>query len=189
MEVFAALYAPSASTSILDVGGSELNWTLITQQPRVTLLNVDDEVWERGRFRKIKGDGRTLAFADNSYDVAYSNSVIEHVGGWEEQSAFANEIRRVARQYYVQTPNRQFIIEPHLIAAFIHLLPFWLTRRLVRWFSVWGWVTTPTQARVDEYLRSIRLIDRAEMKQLFPDAEIIEERFLGMTKSLIASRR
>lgn len=189
MAVFAALYAPSDSTRIVDVGGYEFNWTLITQKPLVTLVNLEDEAWERGRFRKMKGDGKALMFADNSYDIAYSNSVIEHVGGWDDQVAFATEIRRVARKYYVQTPNRSFIIEPHLVAAFIHLLPFAVTRRLVRWCSVWGWVTKPSQAQVDNLLRSIRLLDRTEMKQLFPDAEIIEERFLGMTKSLIASRR
>jgi hypothetical protein len=102
---------------------------------------------------------------------------------------FAAEIRRVAPRYYVQAPNRWFLVEPHLLAVGIHLLPFPVLRRLVRWLSVWGWVAKPDQAAIDATLASIRLIDRKQMQPLFPDAEIHAETFLGMTKSLIAVRR
>ena len=189
MKRFAELFKPGERTRIIDVGGYEFNWTLIDVKPHVLLVNLEDEHWRKGQFTKIKGDGRHLDFADHSFDIAYSNSVIEHVGTRADQVAFAKEVRRVAKRYYVQTPNRNFFVEPHLIAPFIHLLPYPLTRKLVRRFSVWGWVQKPCQATVDEFLGSIRLLDRHEMQRLFPDAEILEETFMGMTKSLIAVRR
>ena len=54
--------------------------------------------------------------------------------------------------------------------------------------SVWGWLTKPSQADVDKALRTLTLLDEQEMRELFPDAKIIKERFLGMVKSLIAVR-
>jgi hypothetical protein len=189
MRQFEAMFEPAAKTRIIDVGGYEQNWRLIDATPQVLLVNLEDEERRDGRFHKVRGDGRQLPYEDNSFDIAYSNSVIEHVGDAIDQDAFAAEIRRIAPRYYVQTPNRWFVIEPHLIAAGIHLLPRPLTRRLVRWLSVWGWVAKPDQATIDELLASIRLVDRKRMQQLFPDAEIHAETFLGMTKSLIAIRR
>jgi hypothetical protein len=189
MRQFEAMFEPASGTRIIDVGGYEHNWRLIDATPQVLLVNLEDEERRDGRFHKVRGDGRQLPYDDNSFDIAYSNSVLEHVGDGHDQDAFAAEIRRVAPRYYVQTPNRWFVIEPHLIAAGIHLFPRRLTRRLVRWLSVWGWVAKPDQATIDELLASILLVDRKRMRQLFPDAEIHAETFLGMTKSLIAIRR
>lgn len=189
MRQFESMFVPTATTRIIDVGGYQFNWTLIDSSPEVLLVNLEDENRRDGRFNKVQGDGRKLPYGDNSFDIAYSNSVIEHVGDSTDQAAFAAEIRRVAVRYYVQTPNRWFLIEPHLIAAGIHLLPRRLLRRLVRWFSIWGLVTKPDQAAIDKMIASIQLIDRERMRQLFPDAEIHAETFLGMTKSLIAVRR
>lgn len=183
MRDFVAVFEPTSRTRIIDVGGAPYNWTLIPERPLVVLVNRDPCTAAE------PGDGRQLAYGDGAFDIAYSNSVIEHVGDARDREAFAAEIRRVAPRYYVQTPNRWFIVEPHLLAAGIHYLPRRILRRLVRWCSVWGWVERPTQQRIDEVLASIHLLDRRELRALFPDAEIREERWLGMTKSLIAVRR
>jgi hypothetical protein len=188
MSQFCDIFAVDDRTRIIDVGGYEMNWLLLKKKPKVMLVNLEAEEWEKGQFTRIQGDGRNLDFGDNSFDIAYSNSVIEHVGGWKDQMAFAAEIRRVAPQYYVQTPNRRFFIEPHLIAPFVHYLPIRLSRRLVRYFTVWGLVTKPSQDQVDEFLASIQLLSKKELKILFPDAKILEERFLGLVKSIIAVR-
>jgi methyltransferase family protein len=189
MRAFVEMFGVDDATSIVDVGGYDFNWTLAPAKPRVVLVNIEDEAWQRGRFRKVQGDGRNLAFGDNSFHIAYSNSVIEHVGHWEDQVAFANEIRRVAPRYFVQTPYKWFFIEPHLIAPFVHFLPRRIKRRLVRRCTIWGLVTKPDQRAVDAFLDYIRLLDKREMKTLFPEADIIEEKFFGLTKSLIAVRR
>jgi hypothetical protein len=188
MRQFCELFMIKDSTRIIDVGGYEFNWTLINQKPHVLLVNVENEQWTHDRISKIRGDGRSLNYPDNTFDIAYSNSVIEHVGTFNDQQAFAEEIRRVARRYYVQTPNKWFFVEPHLVMPFLHFLPRKIMRKLARYGSVWGWTLRPDQDFVDRYLASIRLLDRREMQKLFPDADVIEERFLGMTKSLIACR-
>jgi hypothetical protein len=115
--------------------------------------------------------------------------VIEHVGRWGDQVAFARELRRVASRLYCQTPNRWFFVEPHLMAPFLHWLPRGIQRRTVRWLSVWGWMTKPDDDEVADFLREIRLMTRAELRRLFPDCRIERETFAGMTKSFLVVRR
>lgn len=128
-----------------------------------------------------------MPYRSGQFGLAFSNSVIEHVGGWEDQRRFAAEIRRVGRSYWVQTPNRWFPVEPHLIGVFIHFLPFRIQRKLVRWFTVWGWVNKPSQQQIDDFIRDTRLLTEREMRALFPDAQIYYERVLFLfKKSFIA---
>ena len=186
MQQFEREFGLKSDHKLIDIGGTPGNWSLVDVQPEILLVNIDEDVWERGRIRKVKGDATRLEFGDNSFDIAYSNSVIEHVGGWPEIAAFAREIRRVAPQYYVQTPNKWFPLEVHFHMLFLHWLPFRIARHLVRYLSLFGWTMNPTQARIDEKLRNINLLSEAQVKELFPDARIFKERFLGMTKSFVA---
>ena len=55
-----------------------------------------------------------LPFADGEFDLAYCSSVIEHVAP-ARRGAFAAELRRVARGWYVQTPAWSFPVEPHAL--------------------------------------------------------------------------
>lgn len=189
MKTFSSLFSLTPQIRIIDVGGYSFNWSLIEAEPSVLLVNLEDEQWVDGRFKKIKGDGRRLEYGNNSFDIAYSNSVIEHVGDWKDQIAFANEIRRIAPRYYVQTPNKLFFIEPHLIAPFIHWLPESTMKKLIPYFSVWYWITRPSQVEIDSFVKAIRALDKENMQELFPDAEILKEKFLWTTKSIIALRR
>ena len=75
-----------------------------------------------------------------------------------------------------------------VMILFLHWLPFRITRRLIRHFSLSGWLTRPSQVDVDRALRTLPLLDEREMRELFPDATIIKERLLGIAKSLIAVR-
>lgn len=189
MEQFVALFGVKDGDRVIDVGGTPFNWRLIKVKPHVVLVNVGGTVQALDNVESIVGDGRALDYANESFDIAYSNSVIEHVGTWEDQVKFARELGRVAASYYVQTPNKWFFIEPHLIAPFIHFLPKRLVCRLVRYFSIWGLVVRPNRRRAEEFVNGISLLGEREVRRLFPDAEIHRERFLGMTKSLIAVRR
>ena len=160
---------------------------------KITVLNTDalsDAVKaEYPAFNCVTGNGCNLNYPDASFDVCFSNSVIEHVGSYEKQNKFAKEIRRVGKTIWVQTPAREFPIEPHFMAPFIHYYPRWLQRKTVRWFTVWGLTTKPSRCQIESMLNEIRLLTYAEMVELFPDCEIYREKFFGMTKSYVAIRR
>jgi len=193
MDKFCALMAPSDRIKVLDIGGKVNTWTTESKPGStfpVTMINVDKRGQEvDGRFTFMEGNACALPFRDRSFDIAFSNSVIEHVGGWKEQEAFAREARRVADRLWIQTPARSFPLEPHLITLFVHWLPRRVQRRLVRHFSVWGWKLKPTPKEVEWMLDDIRLLTYAEVAKLFPDCSIIKERFLGITKSYVIVRR
>lgn len=183
--------------AVLDVGGYPGFWA--SQEPvaaKIDCLNVHEVEWNppaeaTQAIKVVLGDGCAMPeFADDEYDLAFSNSVIEHVGSWENQERFAQEIRRVGRRVWVQTPAYECPIEPHYIAPFIHYLPKSWQMRLIPWVTVWGWVERPPASQVREAVETTRLLTRAEMRRLFPDCEILTERLLGiLPKSYIAVRR
>jgi hypothetical protein len=191
MRWFRQAIALAAADRILDVGGYPWCWCEATLTSPITLLNTAFAAGLADAYPDYTytlGDGCALPFADRAFTLVFSNSVIEHVGTWERQQLFAAEARRVGRKLWVQTPAREFFIEPHLIAPFIHWLPPGWQRRLIRNFTVRGWLERPDRAWVDGFLREIRLLTFAEMQALFPDCTILRERFLGLTKSYIAVR-
>jgi hypothetical protein len=192
MEAFYRALSITPRTKILDVGGSCFVWQIaadhgLPQIEHITLLNVyqEDGVLP-SNVRWIVGDGCKLPFADGEFDVVFSNSVIEHLGSLDSQLSFASEIRRVGRSYWVQTPDPRFFVEPHYLSPFVHWLPMDLRRRVTRHATTWGLLERPTQEEIDERLKEIRLISAKEFTRMFPDAEIMNERCVGMPKSLIA---
>jgi hypothetical protein len=75
------------------------------------------------------------------------------------------------------------------LSPFIHFFPKGFQRRILRNFTVWGWLTRPSEKQIEDVLAEIHLLTLVEMKSLFPDCEIIREKFLGLTKSLILVRK
>lgn len=192
MELFKKTFQPGQSTKILDVGGMLLNWKLIGCTSPITILNIkfyQEKKTAPPNFSYVIGDATALEYPDNSFDLAYSNSVIEHVGTFENQKKFAKEIRRVSKKLWVQTPSRWFFIEPHLLTPFVHWLPRSWQAKLLRRFTVWGILTKPSPEKVKGFFDEIRLLNHREFVELFPDCEIKREKFLFMTKSFIAIRQ
>jgi hypothetical protein len=202
MQRFTAAFPLMKNRRILDVGGTAEIWGLLPGSAvagtrRIVLLNmpragVGRESTANGP-ECVHGDGCILPFATQSFDIVFSNSVIEHVGSPASQAQFAREISRVGKAYWVQTPNRYFPVETHLLTPFVHLLPRGWRAVIVRRFTVWQWVHRPAEAEkrfyIEHFVSDIRLLSASELQTLFPDAEILRERFLGFTKSLIAYRR
>jgi len=186
MRFFYRTFQPKPETTVLDVGGREFNWGLMPFAPKVTILNISHQGEHSGRFEWVIADARQLPFPDQSFDIVYSNSVIEHLGDTEDQRRFAAECRRVGRSYFIQTPNRNFPIEPHVLTPFIHWLPKNWQARLLRNFTVWGWITRPDAEAQARFLNTTRMLSGRELQALFPDASIRRERLLGLTKSFIA---
>jgi hypothetical protein len=94
-------------------------------------------------------------------------------------------VQRVARAYYVQTPNRWFPIEPHLMAPFIHYLPRRWQRPLYP-LTPWALLNSPDLATLDRQFRELRLLTAAQLRRLFPEARILTERAAGFAKSFVA---
>ena len=183
---------------VLDIGGTynfwhiwrdEIDWS----KTEVVCVNLDPAHAEEGkdgtRIKMMQGNACDLGhIADNEFDVVFSNSVIEHVGQWRNMAAMAKEVKRIAPRYLVQTPYFWFPIEPHAQTPFLHWLPQSWAYRVVmaRKCGYWSKATTVSQAV--EAVQSAQMIDFRQMQALFEDAQITRERFLGMTKSLIAVR-
>jgi SAM-dependent methyltransferase len=182
--LFLELCAVRPDEPILDVGagkGGALE-RFNTTNPIVALdLEPDTSEWLSASNVDVRvGDGTRLEFADGEFGAVFSSSTIEHVPK-QLQAAFAAEIRRVGRRYFVQTPNRYFPIEPHYQFPFFQFFPEWVQRALNNRFSL-GW-------RDKGQWEEVNLLSAGQLRKLFPDAEIHRERVFGLTKSLMAVRR
>lgn len=177
--------------NILDIGGTQAFWTLMTDgqlgDVSVTLLNIEHQAVVSDKFVSAVGDARNMPrFGTKSFDVVFSNSVIEHVGTYEDQRRMANEVMRVGKRYFVQTPNKRFPLEPHFLFPWFQYLPSEVRAQMVHRFDV-GWYKriADLQAARDE-VDSVRLLTRRDFVALFPGASIHVERFGGLAKSFVA---
>jgi len=193
-----AIHAEKGAVHILDIGGRRAYWAsslgerfLAATRTRVTLLNLAGEAEPIPAgdplFRSTEGDALVLTRADMArYDIAHANSVIEHVGRWQDIEKFA-ALMRMAPAYYCQTPYFWFPIEPHTLTPFFHWLPESLRAKAFRSFNIPHYPRAQTMSWAMGNVESIKLLDRAQFSALFPDARIAFE-WLGLPKSLIAIR-
>ncbi len=205
-QMFRRSFELTPETRILDLGsetGANIHAVLSgtpVEPQNVYICDIHEELVAAGAQRYgfvpvTARDGEALPFAAQSFDIVYCSSVIEHVTlpkseVWREysgrrfeekaharQMAFAAEIRRLGRQYFVQTPYLHFPIESH------------------SWLPFAGWLPRPALLAVLSCAKYVwvkdtnpdwRLLDRRDMRELFPGARLLSEKFLGLTKSLIA---
>ncbi len=192
MQQFARRFGIGAATTILDIGGVPGTWAGLVPAPRVTLLNLPSALHLAGTggMPWVLADACQLPCADRSFDIVFSNSVIEHLGTAERQQQFAREVERAGRGYFIQTPDRAFPIEQHLWTPFVHWLPKQTGKTIVGKFTVWEWVVRPGAPERQFYLThcmdDVRLLNVRALGDLFPTATILRERWLGLPKSLIA---
>ncbi|MGF1642757.1 MAG: methyltransferase domain-containing protein [Thiotrichales bacterium] len=198
LDLIAAISTERGEVSIVDVGGTERYWDILPDgfldqyNATVTVVNLPDAALprEHGRFRFVCCDGCDLsAFADQSFDIAHSNSVVEHVGDWPRMIKFASEVARVGKCYFVQTPNYWFPVEPHFMTLFYHWLPTPIRVWLILHFRLGHYARATTVDKAMEAVESARLLDRRMFQSLFSDGVLLRERFLGLTKSFVAMRR
>lgn len=183
---------------VLDIGGTYNFWHIWRDQidwtrTEVVCVNLDPEHFETGkdetRISMIKGNACDLHnIKDGEFDVAFSNSVIEHVGRWSDMKNMARETRRVAKRYLLQTPYFWFPIEPHARTPFLHWLPESWAYRIVMARKCGYWTKAKTVSDAVEAVQSAVMLDGRQVAELFPDARIERERFLGITKALMAIR-
>jgi hypothetical protein len=176
------------SWSVLDCGFSELEYSASDNwlerhypyQSRITALSLDLDPVQHGEIARdvfarqqqavsrrypdvqlVTYAGGTMPFDDGSFDLCWSNAVLEHVGDDEQQVAFLREIRRVARHGFVSTPARAFPIEVHTRLPVVHWLPkVWCDRALSAVGRSWA---------TGDYLH---LLTRRELERALRAAEI-----------------
>lgn len=174
---------------ILDVGGTELYWERMNfvaeRNVEITLVNLDKITTHHPKIRSVQGDACNLScFSDKEFDIVFSNSVIEHLFTFENQQKMANEVMRIGKNYYVQTPNYYFPIEPHWMFPFFQFLPYSLKVKLTQNFNLGHYPKAEdivvAKRRVDE----VQLLSRKEMQLLFPNATVYKETLLGLVKSI-----
>jgi 2-polyprenyl-3-methyl-5-hydroxy-6-metoxy-1,4-benzoquinol methylase len=195
LNLFKSLLATlTTPIEILDVGGTVEFWKdsgLInaSQDIQLTILNMNPmEIdLECQNIKTVVGDARNMKeFADGKFDVVFSNSVIEHVGDYRDQQQMSQEIQRVSKRYFIQTPNLYFPIEPHFVFPLFQFLPRELKVWLVTHFKL-GWYDRLTDERAAwDLVNEVRLLSRNEFRSIFPDAAIYQEKVFGLTKSFVA---
>ena len=175
---------------ILDVGGTEDYWVRMgfvdPSEVELTIVNLDPPAPRRPNVRTLAGDACAMPeFGDAAFDVAFSNSVIEHVGDYARQRAMASEIQRVGRRYFVQTPSRTFPIEPHFMFPWFQYLPLAWRAWLLMHLSLTFGGKLPTREAAIATARSVELLGESEFTRLFPGASLYREKVAGLTKSFI----
>lgn len=207
-ELFRHQFTLDENTTVLDLGSETganiaavLQGTAVRAQ-NVYIADIDARSVAAGQQRYgfnpvVIDETEALPFADQFFDIVYCSSVIEHVTVpkeqvWrihsgrafkllarERQRLFAAEIRRLGRQYFVQTPNIGFPIESHSWMPLMGYLPRRVQVPALRVTNrIWVKRTAPDWC----------LFNRQELSEMFPDAAIVEELALGLTKSLMAVR-
>jgi hypothetical protein len=177
---------------IIDVGGTNEFWEQRGWAGRsdveITLVNLEAAERRHANIVPTAGDATDMSeHDDDSFDIAFSNSVIEHLFTFENQGRMAAEVRRVASAaYWVQTPNYWFPIEPHFLVPAWHWLPEDTRVAILRRRGV-GWAgRCPDADFARKVVEEHRLMRRHELARLFPDARIVGERFGGLVKSWTA---
>ena len=169
---FVALMRPDATTRIVDVGCGPLGLRAFAYELDVTGVDLEDRPDYPGPF--VRADAtRRLPFEDDEFDVAFSNSLIEHLPP-ADRPAFAAELKRVARRWWVQTPAFGFPLEPHALLPAAHWLPPALRKPYWQLGVAGDW-------------EEISLLRRSELAALFGEP-VIAERRGPLPKSWIAVR-
>lgn len=191
-------YSQKGEVTLLDVGGRKIYWNLLPEgylqkhNVKIKILNIPGDLQGKDddTFTHAVGNACQMPeYSDKLFDIAHSNSVIEHVGGWTNVKLFASEVRRVARNIFIQTPYFWFPIEPHYVTPFFHWLPRPIQESLIinrRLGNRGG--AKDLESAIRHIEETPRLLDVRSYKLLFPDCDVTRERFMFLTKSLIAIR-
>ncbi len=178
---------PHQKELVLDLGGGSGSYfiSVYPNKNRVILADrsLESVIEAKQQFTWLKAivvDGCRLPFRDKSVPLIFCNSVIEHVALQED---FAEEIQRVARGYFVQTPNKLFPLDTHYLIPLFQFLPRFLQRLVYERLGGGWW-----RMRCRQY-QDIHYLSAKMLRRLFPKSKIERERFLWLTKSFYCYNR
>jgi len=149
---------------------------------RITAIGIENLSRLRGVYPLVKlvqADGTNLPFADKSFDIVFSGSVLEHVGSRERQRKFISEALRVGKKVFITVPDSHFPIELHSGLPLMHLFSVEFYRKILKFL------------KEDFFAReeNLNIISKNELfeliKGLDSDLKILRVRFLFFPLTLI----
>jgi hypothetical protein len=169
---------------VIDLGGIPSFWNNCPVPLDLTILNLPSlkpkaPPVSHHSITLVDGDACATPFEDGAFDLAFSNSVIEHVGDEQNRANMAHEARRLAPRYWVQTPSIWFPIEAHTMMPF-----WWFYPPVMKSFFITRWRRVRPERT--QMLEETTVLTRKELTRLFPDGSLLTERRLGLPKSYIA---
>ena len=175
--------------AVLDLGGTAESWMRAPIRPaRVHLVNTTPPAegvpeW----ITAAQGDACALPedLLSGQFDLVFSNSVVEHVGGHARRLEFAEMVEAAAPHHWIQTPYRYFPIEPHLVTPCLQYLPLWFRSRIGLHWPLAHSRPTNLDGAIESQLGT-ELLDITQLRFYFPGSKIRYERFAGLVKSIIA---
>lgn len=185
--LFVKLLNPTPRTRILNVGASGPNFAFAEQFESlypyrgqvtgggISMSEVRDYRRSFPGVMPLVFNGCALPFPNASFDVVYSNAVIEHLPDHQAQQRFAAEVARVGRGWFVTTPNWWYPIEPHYHLPLVQLLPL-------------GWQRTLVSRLGRTPYEHLNLLTRHQLRRLFSDGDVIGCRVTFYPETLIAYR-
>jgi hypothetical protein len=187
-EEFKRRFPDLAEMRVLDLGGTALSWrTTGLRAESVLLVNLDDpgepaEPW----LTHVQADACGGGFG--KFDLVFSNSLLEHLGGHARRRQFIDVIEESAPAWWVQTPYRYFPIEPHWVFPGFQFLPFRMRQVITLHWTAGHQQRTKDNAEAAELVASVELMSATEMRAYFPTSEMWFERVAGVPKSIVAIR-
>lgn len=189
-DLFRAQFPGIESMTVVDLGGTAEGWLRAPVRPGcVHVINLEPD-WVTSPPAWIRTDTADACalperVLSRSYDLVFSNSVLEHVGGHAQRARFAETVHKLANTHWVQTPYRYFPVEPHWLFPGFQFLPLAARAQISR---RWPLMHTRSASKDEALAAALRveLLSRCELRYLFPASVIRAERVAGITKSLIA---
>jgi hypothetical protein len=188
-QLFMSEMRPTAGSRVMDVGVTDTAWrssnfieanypwpsqiTAVSIDPVPTFQQYHPDV------TVVIADGKNLPFPDQSFEIGFSNAVIEHVGSRDEQRKLVAEMLRTCQRVFIATPNARFPVDPHTLLPFAHWLPTRVWHRVLRSAGHGSWAD----------LDRLNPLDARALRELFPpqtSVRIVRQRLLGLTSVIIA---
>lgn len=191
-ELFGSLFPDVEQRRVLDLGGTVESWRRAPVQPReVVVINLFEPGLRDAHCVPVMGDAcrareaLKAADIDPRFDLVFSNSLLEHVGGHAQRAALAAEVRALAPRHWVQTPYRYFPVEPHWVFPLMQFLPI-PARTVIA--HRWPLAHTRPSSRAEalDAVQWTELVGITELRSYFPESRLVLERMAGLVKSVVA---